>query len=139
MTNVRSCFVIILVLVLAKQLTAQQRQRVDSLITEEEAIALVQRAARGAGSTKLPGFGIEQSRPPAAPDYLFFDATWDNPDGSVVAGHYAVDRRTGDVWDSVVCQEFTSAPLRRYQTILRRRHRISTEEYRKLRRLGPMC
>jgi hypothetical protein len=111
----------------------------EQAVSPREALALVTKALEVAGSTKLAGLGIESATNPLFPDFYFFDVNWNNPNGSVVVGHYAIDRKTGDVWSSVVCREFTSPALKRLQEAVRRRIGIDKGAYRKLKRPGPMC
>jgi len=95
---------------------------------------------QGAGATRLPGFRVELMSKSIDPTFYFFEARWANPKpASVIVGHYAVDPNTGDVWDGVVCSEFTSPLLRRLQVSIRRRLGITDDKYRVLRRKGPMC
>jgi hypothetical protein len=78
--------------------------------------------------------------PTADKRFYYFEGTWDNAGpGSVIVGHLAVDKRTADVWDAIVCREITSPALQRFQATVRRRMGITTELYKKLKRPGPMC
>jgi hypothetical protein len=131
-----SLFLLVLVwqAAIGQQLPLEHR-----VISGEEAYTLVSKALETSGATKLPGFALEQPRKRNSQTFLFFEATWDNPKGSVVIGHYAVDKKTGDVWNAIVCEELTSARLKQLQRTIRKRIGLSEEEYRKLRRRGPMC
>jgi hypothetical protein len=43
--------------------------------------------------------------------FYYFEGTWDNTGpGSVIVGHLAVDKRTTDVWDAIVCRYSTYVP-----------------------------
>jgi hypothetical protein len=55
--------------------------------------------------------------------FYFFEASWDNPHGSMIAGHFAVNRRTATLWDmqGSVCNVLTSDQLRKFQQGLRGR------------------
>lgn len=108
-------------------------------ISWEQARQLVYKAAENQAATTLPKFGLDSYRDPDFPDFYFFEATWDNPQGSVVIGHYAVDSRTGDVWDGVVCREIQTRSLRRLQQQIRKSMGIDEKGYQRLRRTGPMC
>jgi hypothetical protein len=58
---------------------------------------------------------------------------------SVVAGHYAVDSLTGDVWNAVMaCDELSTPALHKLQTKLRSRNGLSEAEYRKVKRTCPL-
>jgi hypothetical protein len=54
-------------------------------------------------------------------------------------GSFAVDKRTGDVWDLIVCREYMSKSVTKLQQAIRKRLGITEDKYRKLRRPGPMC
>lgn len=75
------------------------------------------------------------------PDFYYFDISLTHPCDtcSFVWGFMAVDPRTGDIWDSVVCQEYKSREVRRYQKELRKQLGMDQAEYHRWRRKGPMC
>jgi len=73
------------------------------------------------------------------PRFYFFAALWDNPNGSPLIGHYAVDVRTGDVWNAVICERFKSPALAILQHTIRERIGLTDVQYRKLRTDGPQC
>jgi carboxypeptidase family protein len=108
-------------------------------ITLEEAHDLVTALTRDRGNTKAPGFELVKFSDPYDPTFQFFEAIWNNPVGSVNLGHYAVDRKTGDVWNAIVCERMTSASLTRLQRAIRIRIGLTESKYRKARRPGPMC
>lgn len=83
--------------------------------------------------------GLDPLKNPNFPDFYFFEAQWDNPNGSPIAGHFAVDPKTGDVWDAAVCREYVSTDLRKLQRTIRKKISLSETQYHKLRRPGPMC
>jgi hypothetical protein len=91
------------------------------------------------GSTKLRGFELDKFSDPYYPEYQFFQGIFDNPGGSVNLGHYAVDRKTGEVWDGVICSRVASPSLVKLQVAIRNRIGLTREDYRKARRPGPMC
>ena len=109
------------------------------LLTQEEACDLVYAALHGQKALKLPGFGLDEYSDVHFPRFYGFEGTWDNPSGSVVTDHYAVDSQTGDVWSATVCSEYKSRHLRKLQRLLRKRHGISERDYQRIRVLGPMC
>jgi len=53
--------------------------------------------------------------------------------------YYAVDRRTGDVWSSVICERIARHALSRLQAALRKRIGLTNAEYERLKRPGPLC
>jgi hypothetical protein len=107
-------------------------------ITLEEAHDLVTALMEEHANTKLPGFSLEKYADPL-PDFIGFQAVSDNPSGSFNLGFYAVDRRTGDVWNGVICKRVKSASLMRLQKRIRIRIGLTESDYRKARRPGPMC
>ncbi len=109
------------------------------LLTQEEARDLVYAALHGQKVLKLPKFALDKYNDVYFPRFYSFEGTWDNPGGSVVTDHYAVDSQTGDVWSATVCSEYKSGHLRKLQRVLRKRHGISEQDYRQIRVLGPMC
>ena len=89
----------------------------------------------------LPKFGLLQYEDRNFPQFYFFTAYWSGaPNGSVIIGHYAVDKSTGDVWDAVMeCDEISTPALRKLQAEIRRRIGLSDSGYQKIKRKGPMC
>jgi len=116
-------------------LYAESKRRDLSL---EEANDLVTTFLTGRGSTKRAAFGLEKYSNEHYPEFQFFQAIFDK-NGSFNLGHYAVDRKTGDVWNGVVCEQFTSASLLRLERAIRNRIGLTEEQYRKVQRPGPMC
>jgi hypothetical protein len=108
------------------------------VLTLDEASQLV-RAALPAATLSLPKFGLDKYVYPDYPDLYFFEADWDNPTGSVVWGHFAVDPKTGDVWDAIACREYKSHSLKTAQASMRTQIGLTKKEYHKIRRRGPMC
>jgi len=108
-------------------------------VTLEEADDLVTAFFRDRGSTKLPGFGLEKYNNEDYPEFQFFQGIFDNPKGSFNLGRYAVDRKTGDVWNAVICEQVTSPSLTKLQSAIRNRIGLIGDEYRKAQRSGPMC
>jgi hypothetical protein len=105
-----------------------------------EAKSLVE-AAMPAKLKRLPKFELEEFKDSDRPRFYFLTATWEGlPNGSVVIGSYAVDQRTGDVWDAVTsCDELSTPPLRRLQAKTRLRIRLSAAEYKRIKSKGPLC
>ena len=90
-------------------------------------------------------YGDETKPPGAAGDFI---GDWSNEDflfflaaGPIDGfGHYAVNRRTGDVWERWACKKHTSALLRKSQEKIRRQYfKGKNKEYHRLRRLRPIC
>jgi hypothetical protein len=53
--------------------------------------------------------------------------------------YYAVDRRTGDVWNSTICERISTRAINRLQVALRKRIGLTNTEYEELKRPGPLC
>ena len=93
---------------------------------------------------KIPPSAVEQSGDMGYKEFYFFMAHMGSscrPDGVCVGDlkYYAVDRRTGDVWSSVICQRVATRALTKLQTTLRKRIGLTNAEYEGLRRSGPLC
>jgi hypothetical protein len=117
---------------------AQPVHENSQVVSQQEARKLIYKALPSS-TVHLPGFGLDNINAPNFPDFYFFEGQWDNPDGSVVGGHYAVDKKTGDVWDAAVCWEFVSKSLRKAQRTVRKSIGLSEQQYQKLKKPGPMC
>jgi hypothetical protein len=91
------------------------------------------------GATKLPGFCLEEYTDPYFPEFQGFQAIFNNPHGSFNLGFYEVDRKTGDVWNGVICERMKSPSLTRLQRAIRIRLGLTGSDYRKAPRSGPMC
>jgi hypothetical protein len=96
-------------------------------------------AALPSWALKAPGLSIDGYPDRYSPDYYFFLVTVDNPGGSGTVGHFAVDPKTGDVWDGVVCEEYKTPTLTKLQFSIRKRLGLSDSVYRGLKRPGPLC
>ena len=87
----------------------------------------------------LPGFSLEHFPEQDSEQFYFFTAAWDNPKGSVVAGNYAVDKATADVWNSVMaCEKLSTPALRELQSQLRSRIGLTPAQYRERKRGCPL-
>jgi hypothetical protein len=92
----------------------------------------------------LPHAVVEKSGDMGYPDFHYFMAILGSSSGIGEVGvlqvrYYAVDRKTGDVWNSVICQRITSPSLRKLQGTLRKSIGLTDTEYQKIKRDGPMC
>lgn len=111
-------------------------------ITVEQARALVM-ASLTTQQRRLPKLGLEHFDDPnnPSPKFLIYTVVWEGLDkGSVVAGMYAVDPYTGDVFfANQECEEVKNKKLERVQTQVRAKLHLSQSEYRKLKTKGPLC
>jgi hypothetical protein len=105
----------------------------------EEAHELMMAISKDSGWTSFPGFALDSYSVADKPEFSFVAVLWDNPNGSVIIGHYAVDRKTGDVWNGVICERMKSPSLTRLQRAIRTRIGLTDSDYRKARRPGPEC
>ena len=87
----------------------------------------------------LPGFSLEHFSEQDSTDFYFFTAAWDNSKGSFIAGNYAVDKATADVWNSVMaCEELSTPALRGLQSQVRSRIGLTPSQYRERKRGCPL-
>lgn len=71
--------------------------------------------------------------------FMYFEATWPNPEGSPHLGNYAVNPLTGDVYNADGCERLQSSTLKKLQTHIRRRLSTKGEEYLKATVRKPIC
>jgi hypothetical protein len=102
-------------------------------VTLEEANELVKAFLRDRRST---GFSLEEYEIKDYPGIQFFQVLGDDPYGSV---HYAVDRKTGEVWSEAPCKNLTSPSVKKLQKAIRNRIGLTVDELREVRRRGPCC
>ncbi len=111
-------------------------------ITVAQAKALVL-ASLTAKERRLPKVEAEHFDDPdnPSPKFLIFTVVWEGlPKGSVVAGMYAVDPYTGDVFEAnKECSEVKNKRLERLQTQVRAKLHLSQSEYQRLKTKGPLC
>jgi len=91
---------------------------------------------------KLPEGNLLKSGDMGYTGFYFFMAILGASKGPVGVLHVrydAVDRKTGDVWNGVICQQIASHSLKKLQLTLRRRIGLTDDEYQKAKRPGPMC
>jgi hypothetical protein len=81
----------------------------------------------------LPGLALDTfANPYDAPGFYSFEVSWANPHGSVIVGHFAVNKATGDVWEVVSCERIRSDALRALQKIMRSRIGLRATELHRL-------
>jgi hypothetical protein len=109
--------------------------------TEKQKISLdeARKLAYEAVKTHNPDADLINSPRSFDPEFYFFAATWPNPVGSPIIGYFAVNPRTGDVWDARSCELFTSPSLDKLQENIRKRLGIKRQDYLKLKTKKPMC
>ena len=82
------------------------------------------------------GSGLETYEVKDYPGFQFFQAVPDPSNGRI---HYAVERKTGEVWDGAFCEDLTSPSLKKLQKAIRNRIGLTDDEYRKAPKSGPRC
>jgi len=84
-------------------------------------------AAIGPDSSSM---GIEGGKDGIDNNYYFFEVSWNNTSGSMIAGHFAVSLLTGIVWqiDGIVCTRQVNPSLERLQSELRQRLGVTSDE-----------
>ena len=102
-------------------------------VSLEEAHELVKAFQKDHGEG---GYALEKYEVKEYSEFEFFQAV---PDPQRSRLHYAVDLRTGEVWDGVFCENLTSPSLKKLQNAIRIRIGLTQDEYRKAQRPGPMC
>jgi len=110
-------------------------------ITIGQATSLVREGLRGTGTVKLPEFGLTYTGSPLGLTRWYdFMGTWKGMEGgSSMAGYWVVDKRTGEVWSGVICQQLQTARLRSLQQTIRQTIGLSDSDYSKIRIDGPFC
>lgn len=134
--------IVLFLLVSLYSTTAMAGGRAERKITVEQARALVM-ASLTTQERRLPKVGAEHFDDPAnpSPKFLIFTVVWEgSPKGSVVAGMYAVDPYTGDVFvANKECDEVKNKRLERLQAQVRAKLHLSQAVYRRLKTKGPLC
>ncbi len=87
-----------------------------------------------------PEIGLSLFSDPNDPAFYFVEAAWDNPHGSMIAGHFAVNSRTATLWNvqGSVCFVLTSTNLAKFQQTLRRGLAINPATFGKLASQRPI-
>jgi hypothetical protein len=135
--------IIVLCLLMTLDLTtAMASGPAERKITVGQAKALVM-AALTTEESRLPKVEAENFDDPndPSPKFLVFTVVWQGlPKWSVVAGMYAVDPHTGDVFAAnKECTEVRNKSLERLQTQVRAKLHLSESEYQRLKTKGPLC
>jgi hypothetical protein len=111
-------------------------------ITSEEARDLLKSFLKRRGGDNLEKYDPVYPDGTRYPAFYFFEAILGaspGPVGVLNVRYYAVDRQTGEVWNAVICERVTSSSLTRAQVALRRRIGLMDADYRKIKKLGPLC
>jgi hypothetical protein len=109
-------------------------------ITREEARALLNKALEGSAMTKLPAFKLTESTSDGNSRWYLFRGTWAGaPNGSYIIDTWAIDKRTGEVWEAAVCRELYFPALEDMQDDIHKKIGLSVEDYLRIRVDGPLC
>jgi hypothetical protein len=107
-------------------------------VTLEEANELVLAFFRDHGESRPD---LEEYEVKDYPGLQLFQALWPNaprhPGQPPL--HSAVDLRTGQVWSEDSCENLTSPSLKKLQKAIRTRIGLTADEFRRVRRRGPLC
>lgn len=138
----RRVVIVLFLLVSLYSTTAMAGGPAERKITVEQARALVM-ASLTTQERRLPKVEAEHFDDPdnPSPRFLIFTVVWEGlPKGSVVAGMYAVDPYTGDVFvANKECDEVKNKRLERLQAQVRAKLHLSRSEYQRLKTRGPLC
>jgi hypothetical protein len=110
-------------------------------ITLIEAYNLAETALSASYYANSPQLHPEEDKGRLDPHFYFFMGIWSNPapEGSTTAGSFAIQKETGDVWDSVTCEKIEGGALKKIQKLIRRKLRLTAASYEALRRKPPGC
>jgi hypothetical protein len=108
-------------------------------MTIEEARRLAYEALPS-DTKKLPGLALLPDEGREKPvKCVWFDVLWDNPNGSVHVGFWAVDMRSGEVWAPILCKRVTNGTLRKLQQAVRKKLAVTKAEHQAALRHSPCC
>ena len=71
------------------------------------------------------------------PDFYFFDSYYDTETRLAATGHWAVSKKTADVWEWMLCRKLGPRALRSHQESIRKQIGLSTEQYHRLSKKAP--
>jgi len=110
-----------------------------SEIARPEALGLVMKWLADTGyETKSPKFQLATDPDQADfPDFYFFSANYAVDHSAPTLGHFAVNRRTADLWDWEVCKRLQSPLIKAAQESLRRKIGLSRKDYQTLSKIAP--
>lgn len=104
----------------------------SSTVTEDEAHALAA-STLISNARRLPGMRFDRELHPHPSTFYWFEITANVPNGeSPLLGYFAVNKKTGDVWNWVQCIKLTSSVIRRFQNNLRQHRKMSDAEFHKM-------
>lgn len=124
----RRCYWCWILLILGRPVFAFGWANDQPAMSVKEAGRLVHAALRHK-TRRLPGLAVVPGgEHEVEPRCAVFDVLWSNPTGSPHVDFYTVDRRTGEVWRSMVCERVTNHSLETLQRAIRRQLGVRKDE-----------
>jgi hypothetical protein len=116
---------------------AAAAHKASASLTPEEAKNIV---AQGAFSGDA-SYSLWATKDRDQPIFYEVEAAWDNPHGSMIAGHFAVNAETGTLWNlqGSVCNVIANARLARLQRVLRARFTADPRAFAKVSSKRPLA
>ena len=90
--------------------------------------------------SQYPSASVNDYKNENEANFYLFEVSWDNRNGSMIAGHFAVNSLTGDLWsiEGAVCSQLDGTALVRRQEEIRKRLRLNRSDYDRLHALKPV-
>jgi hypothetical protein len=128
-----------LILSAVLQLFAVQAISAPNEITREEAKNVVKIWLTGQGyDTHSLRFVLDKDPDQTSfPDFFFFSAAYEQEQSVPTLGHFAVGRKSADLWDWELCKRLQAPAVRSIQESLRKRIGLSRRDYRELSKIAP--
>jgi hypothetical protein len=94
-------------------------------VTVAEARQLVETGLKDKGyDVSSPQFELDEEANSFFPNFYHFGASIDSKTRFVRVGSYAVDPRTADVWDEMLCERLQSPSLAQSQARIRKKYKL---------------
>lgn len=108
-------------------------------ITREQAESLVKKWLTGAGYPTRSQRFILDADPDRAdfPTFYFFSASYVQEQSAPTLGHFAINRRTAELWDWELCKKLSTPSLRVSQSSLRKKIGLTDEVFHELSKSAP--
>jgi len=71
------------------------------------------------------------------PSFYFFSANFVQEQSAPTLGHFAVNRRSADLWDWELCRRIQEPAIQSTQKSLRKKLRLTDRDYRSLSKIAP--
>lgn len=130
--KIRLIVLMLLTSVLLLTATGVQGQETAPAVSEDLAHKLAV-STLTQNARRLPGMRFDREQTPHAEGFYWFEVTANVPDeASPLLGYFAVNKRTGDVWNPVQCRKLASTAIRHFQKQLRQKGAISAAEFHRI-------